>query len=488
MQINFSELAMPNTGCCVIFVNKDLEFNGLAASVNQQMNSDLKTIFKTAKFSGGKGATLEILAPNGLDFDRLLVVGLGDKELNDQDNVELGASVVAKMLHSGSSEVFVAADFIEANATLIAEGALLRSYRFDKYRTKEPDSKKPSLKNITILTNDAETVSDKFAERSKVVDGVFFTRDLVSEPGNILYPESFATRIRELSNLGVEVDVLGEAEMEKLGMGSLLCVGIGSDRESQLAVMRWNGGNEDDAPIAFIGKGVTFDTGGISLKPGPGMEQMKWDMGGAGTVVGLMKALAGRKAKANIVAVVGLVENMPSGGATRPGDVVTSMSGQTIEVLNTDAEGRLVLADALWYCQETYKPKFMIDLATLTGAMIISLGHEYAGIFSDSDELSSQLYNAGIETGDKVWRLPIHENYDKLINCDVADMKNIGGRGAGSITAAQFLKRFTNDVPWVHIDIAGTVWSEKDLPMSEKGGTGHGVRLLDRFVADNYES
>ncbi|UTW53877.1 leucyl aminopeptidase [Kordiimonas sp. SCSIO 12610] len=487
MQINFSEIKTPSNGACVVFVKKDLAFEGLAAELNAQADDRLKTIFEAANFAGAKASSLEILAPAGCDFERLLVIGLGDSKLSKQDNIELGALATAKLLHSGSSDAFIAVDFEGADAAAIAEGAMLRSYRFDKYRTKEPESKKPSLTSITVMTTD-ESATKVFEDRSKVVDGVFFTRDLVSEPGNVLYPESFADRIRELTRLGVEVEVLGEAEMETLGMGSLLCVGQGSARESQLAIMRWNGGNAGDAPLAFIGKGVTFDTGGISLKPGAGMEQMKWDMGGAGTVVGLMKALAGRKAKANVVAVVGLVENMPSGNATRPGDVVTSMSGQTIEVLNTDAEGRLVLADALWYCQETYKPKFMIDLATLTGAMIISLGHEYAGIFSDSDELSDQLYAAGIETGDKVWRLPIHDNYDKLINCDVADMKNIGGRAAGSITAAQFLKRFTNDVPWVHIDIAGTVWSEKDLPMSEKGGTGHGVRLLDRFVADNYEN
>jgi leucyl aminopeptidase len=487
MQINFSELAAPQSGACVIFVNKDFEFNGLAATISNQMAGDLKAVFEQANFKAANGSSLEILAPAGLSFDRLIVMGLGDQDLNEQNNIELGAAVTAKLMNSGVTEAFIAADFIDANTAAIAEGALLRSYSFDKYKTKDADKNKPTLISITVMTNDVEGSSDRFSERAKVVDGVFFTRDLVSEPGNVLYPESFADRIRELSELGVEVEILGEAEMEKLGMGSLLCVGQGSARESQLAIMRWSGGKDGDAPLAFIGKGVTFDTGGISLKPGAGMEQMKWDMGGAGTVVGLMKALAGRKAKANVVAVVGLVENMPSGNATRPGDIVTSMSGQTIEVLNTDAEGRLVLADALWYCQETYKPKFMIDLATLTGAMIISLGHEYAGIFSDSDELSAQLYDAGIETGDKVWRLPIHDNYDKLINCDVADMKNIGGRGAGSITAAQFLKRFTNDVPWVHIDIAGTVWSEKDLPMSAKGGTGHGVRLLDRFIANHYE-
>jgi leucyl aminopeptidase len=486
MEILFSDIAIPTSGAAVIFTREGLELAGSAATIDKNVGNIVGKVAANSRFEGKRGSTLDITAPAGSDFDRLLVVGLGKDDLSNYDIVSLGATVTAKLAQSGSESATIIADIDGLDAAAIAEGALLRSYRFDKYRTKEPASKKPTLNKVTIASGDTEA-SERFETRKQVTDGVFLTRDLVSEPANILYPESFADRIRELSSLGVDVEVLGEAEMEKLGMGSLLCVGQGSARESQLAVMRWNGGADGEAPIAFIGKGVTFDTGGISLKPGPGMEQMKWDMGGAGTVVGLMRALAGRKAKVNVVAVVGLVENMPSSKATRPGDVVTSMSGQTIEVLNTDAEGRLVLADALWYCQEKYQPKFMIDLATLTGAIIISLGHEYAGIFSDSDELSEQLSRAGGETGDKVWRMPIHENYDKLINCDTADMKNIGGRGAGSITAAQFLKRFTNDVPWVHIDIAGTVWSEKDLPLSEKGGTGHGVRLLDRFISDNYE-
>ncbi|NVJ69119.1 MAG: leucyl aminopeptidase, partial [Alphaproteobacteria bacterium] len=452
---------------------------------NSAAGGALEKAIKSSRFTGAAGQKLDILAPSGLDAERLLLVGLGDAaKLTDREKVETGAQALAALLMSGSeSATFVAED---VDALSLAEGALMRSYRFDKYRTKEPAAKKPTLKTITVATGDSKA-AQSFENRKAVVEGVFLTRDLVSEPGNALHPETFAERIKELSAYGIDVEVLGEAEMHKLGMGSLLAVGQGSDKESQLAIMRWNGADKDEQPIAFVGKGVTFDTGGISLKPGEGMEQMKWDMGGAGTVVGLMKALAGRKAKVNAIGVVGLVENMPSGNAQRPGDVVTSMSGQTIEVLNTDAEGRLVLADALWYCQDRFKPKFMIDLATLTGAMIISLGNEYAGIFSDSDEIATGLFKAGEETGDKVWRMPIHKNYDKLIDCPTADMKNIGGRAAGSITAAQFLKRFTNDVPWCHIDIAGTVWSEKDLPLSEKGGTGYGVRLLDKFVADNYE-
>jgi leucyl aminopeptidase len=326
----------------------------------------------------------------------------------------------------------------------------------------------------------------------KVADGIFFTRDLVSEPPNVLYPETLARHARSLAKLGVKVEVLGIAQMKKLGMGALLGVGQGSVRESRLVVMRWDGGGRRgpgraSAPIAFIGKGVTFDTGGISIKPAANMGDMKWDMGGSAVVIGLMKALAGRKAKVNAVGVVGLVENMPDGNAQRPGDIVTSMSGQTIEVLNTDAEGRLVLADALWYCKERFKPKFMIDLATLTGAIIIALGHETAGMFSNNDVLAGRLAAAGKAVREPVWRLPLGEDYDKALKSTIADMRNIGGRAAGSITAAQFLQRFVGKVPWVHLDIAGVAWSEKEAPTAPRGGTGFGVRLLDRLVADHYE-
>lgn len=488
MQISFGSVELPKNGAVALLVEKDKPFTGLAAEADKLTGGALSKARDVSRFTGASGQTKEIIAPNGLAVERVLLVGVGELDkAGDTTWVEVGASVVAALLGSGSEAVVIAADIADINAVDLAEGARLRSYRFDKYRTKEPAAKKPTLTNVIVATNDSDAAS-RYEARDKVLDGVFMTRDLVSEPANILYPESFAKEIRTLTNLGILIEVLGEDEMKALGMGALLGVGQGSERESQLVVMHWNGAGKDDQPVAFVGKGVTFDTGGISLKPGPGMEQMKWDMGGAGTVVGLMKALAGRKAKVNVVSIVGLVENMPDGRAQRPGDVVTSMSGQTIEILNTDAEGRLVLCDAIWYTQDRFKPKFIIDLATLTGAIITSLGHEHAGIFSDSDELCAQLSSAGNATGDKVWRLPLHANYDKLIDCAVADMKNIGGPAAGSITAAQFLKRFTNDVPWVHIDIAGTVWSEKDLPFSEKGGTGHGVRLLDRFIADNYEA
>lgn len=488
MQISFGALELPSSGVLVLLAEKDKPLEHLAAEADKLTGGAISKGMSSSRFKGGHSEKLEIIAPSGLDVDRVLLIGIGDSEkLTEVQWLEAGATITSSLLNSGNSDATVISGVKQSVALGLAEGALLRAYRFDKYRTKEPDSKKPTLKSLTIATKDAAACTTAFEARSKVVDGVFMTRDLITEPANILHPESFAEEIKTLESLGIKVTVLGEAEMTKLGMGSLLSVGQGSDKESQLVVMEWNGGKDGEAPVSFVGKGVTFDTGGISLKPGEGMDQMKWDMGGAGTVVGLMKALAGRKAKANIVATVGLVENMPSGNASRPGDVVTSMSGQTIEILNTDAEGRLVLADAMWYTKETYKPKFIIDLATLTGAIIISLGHEHAGIFSNDDTLCEQLSKAGLETGDKVWRMPLHKNYDKLIDCQIADMKNIGGRAAGSITAAQFLQRFVDDTPWVHIDIAAMVWSDKDLPLSEKGGTGYGVRLLDRFVKDNYE-
>ncbi|MCJ9428934.1 leucyl aminopeptidase [Kordiimonas marina] len=488
MQISFTGTALPSSGAAVFLVAKDKAFSGAAAEADAATSGALKKAADVSRFTGAKGQTLEVVAPAGLSVDRVLFIGLGDGDkMAETDSLTIGGTAVAKLLMAGSESATIFADADGVDAAVVAEGARLRSYRFDKYRTKETADKKPTLKAVAIATSD-KNADDRYAVRDKVIDGVFLTRDLVSEPANVLYPESFAAAISKLSALGIDVEVLGEAEMTKLGMGSLLAVGQGSEKESKLAIMRWNGADKDDQPIAFVGKGVTFDTGGISLKPGEGMEQMKWDMGGAGTVTGLMKALAGRKAKVNAIGVVGLVENMPSGNAQRPGDVVTSMSGQTIEVLNTDAEGRLVLADALWYTQDRFKPKFMVDLATLTGAIIISLGNEHAGLFSDSDELAERIASAGTVTGDKVWRMPLHDNYNKMLDCAIADMKNIGGRPAGSITAAQFLKRFTNDVPWAHIDIAGMAWSDKDLAVCEKGGTGFGVRLLDRMVAEHYES
>ena len=406
-------------------------------------------------------------------------------EINQVMN-QLGQAKALLIVEKGKGQPGAPAAF----AADMAIAAKLRSYRFEKYFTKKTPDELPSFTTLQIATPDNKAAAAQFDEGDAVGRGVCFARDLVSEPANIIYPETMAERCKELSKLGVKVEVLGEAEMEKLGMGSLLCVGQGSRRESKLIIMRWQGSSDKkQAPVAFVGKGVTFDTGGISLKPSGKMHEMKYDMGGSAAVIGTLYALAARKANINAVGVVGAVENMPDGNATRPGDVVTSMSGQTIEVLNTDAEGRLVLADALWYTQEKFKPRFVINLATLTGAIVVALGSSRAGLFSNDDTLAEQLFNAGKESGEPLWRLPMGSVYDKQIDSDIADMQNIGAdREAGSITAAQFLKRVIKEgTPWAHLDIAGMAWADKDKPIVSKGASGFGVHLLNQLVKSYYE-
>ena len=469
-----------------VFTRKDQPFEGVVADLDQQSGGSLERAVHLNRFQAGKGSAVDIVAPAGGAAERVILIGLGSDDLTELAQVESGASAYAATLpHNHETLVIIPEGGLDP--VLVAEGAMIRQYRFDKYRTKEPQSKKPTVTNIVIAADDPASATTAFEVRKAVVEAMAFTRDLTSEPANVLHPESYADQLKALEAEGLKVTVLDEPTMEKLGMHALLGVGLGSRRASRLVAMEWHGGGEGEAPVALVGKGVTFDTGGISIKPSANMEDMKWDMGGSAIVSGVMKALANRKAKANVVGIVGLVENMPDGQAQRPGDIVTSASGQTIEILNTDAEGRLVLADALWYTVENYKPEWIIDLATLTGAMIVALGHEYAGTFTNSDELAEQVDAAGAVTGDKVWRFPLHDAYDKQINTPSADMKNIGGRGAGSITAAQFLKRFIGETPWMHIDVAGTVWSDKDLPLSEKGATGYGVRMLDRLIADTVE-
>jgi leucyl aminopeptidase len=439
------------------------------------------------RFDGEAGALVEIFGESDGGLRRILIVGIGTK--NDYERA--GAAVAARLLTSGETSVIfdlasLGAATVADAAAAIAFGATLRSWRHDIYRTKLPTKQRPSLEEVVIVGGGAGA-ADAWAVRSAVAEGVMFTRELVSEPANILYPESFVERCLHLKEHGVEIEILDKAAMAALGMGALLGVAQGSVREPRLLVMKWNGGGDKD-PVALVGKGVTFDTGGISLKPPAGMEDMKWDMGGAGAVAGAMKAIALRKAKANVIGVCGLVENMPDGNAQRPGDVVTSMSGQTIEVINTDAEGRLVLCDAIWWVQKALGVKTVVDLATLTGAMIVALGHEYGGLFSNDDGLADQLFGAGKAVGDQLWRMPMGDPYDKLIDSPIADMKNVGPRDAGSITAAQFIKRFVEDgVRWAHLDIAGMVWAAKPGATWDKGATGYGVRLLDRFVADNFE-
>ena len=505
MRINFSELPASKAKTpafadpvLVLPVGDDKKLSALGAALDKQAGGLLSKALSAGKFAGKRGQTLSLILPQGVKLSRVILVGYGSAKTLTLTALEnIGGAAVPAIEATGVTAATFALEDIKGSpvstaiaAARIAHGADLRCYHFDKYFTKTPPEDKPSLKTFTVALGNSKAAAKAYDELDKLAAGVKFTRDLVSEPANIINPETLADEARKLEALGVEVQILGEEEMYKLGFGALLGVGQGSTKESQLVILRWNGlGKASKAqPIAFVGKGVTFDTGGISIKPAGGMEEMKWDMGGAGVVIGLMKALAGRKAKVNVVGVAGLVENMPGGNAQRPGDVVKSYSGQTIEVLNTDAEGRLVLADALWYTQKHFKPKFIVDLATLTGAIIVALGTSRAGLFSNNDKLAEQLFKTGEKVGEEVWRLPLGDVYDKQINSDIADMQNIGrDREAGSITAAQFLQRFVNDVPWAHLDIAGTAWSKKDSDITPKGGTGYGVRLLNQLVADYYE-
>ena len=461
-----------------------------ARALNEAMGGALARAVAGGRFIGAKGQVLDLVAPSGLDAARVVLIGVDGGGAAEPEVAEVAAAQAYQAIKAtGVTELLLRMGGDAETAARVAYGVKLAAYRFDKYRTTEKAEKKPSVNLVRIAALDPAKAQKAFASLEAVADGVLFARDLVSEPANILHPEEFAARVKALETLGLEVEILGEAEMTKLGMGSLLGVGQGSRRESQLVIIRWNGAADKAAqPIAFVGKGVCFDTGGISIKPADGMEDMKWDMGGAAAVTGVMHALAGRKAKVNAVGILGLVENMPDGNAQRPGDVVTSMSGQTIEVINTDAEGRLVLADALWYCQDRFKPKFMIDLATLTGAIIISLGHDYGGLFSNNDGLSEKLLSAGVAERETLWRLPLPVAYEKQIESPIADMKNIGGRPAGSITAALFLQKYVNGVPWAHLDIASTAWKKPSTdPTIPDGAAGFGVRLLNRLVADAYE-
>lgn len=523
MKITFSAPGVPDEGVVVVGVMNDRTLTPSAEELNERTAGQLRRAMEASSFQGKKDQTLSVLAPANTSVARVVLAGLGAPEDLDALRIQaIGGHVLAHLDGATCETAHVCIDPVadcplqpSALAAEFAYGMQLRHYSFRKYFTKDQDDAPTKLKSVAIGCAEADAAKKAFAPLAKVAEAVHWTRDLAAEPANIMYPETLAKQAKSLESLGVEVEVLGEKEMKKLGMGALLGVGQGSERESKLVVMRWRGGgasgsDEDGAgekekgkdkkkkkkssqaddgpgPVAFIGKGVTFDTGGISIKPSASMEDMKWDMAGAATVLGVMRALAARKAAVDAVGIAGLVENMPSGTAQRPGDVVTSMSGQTIEVINTDAEGRLVLADALWYCKETFQPRLMIDLATLTGAIIIALGHEHAGLFTNDDTLAEELTAAGSSVEESVWRMPLGDGYDKLIKSDIADMKNVGNRGAGSISAAQFLKRFVGDTPWAHLDIAGVAWAKADRGTTPKGGTGFGVRLLDRFVADNYE-
>ena len=493
MKISFSTFSAPKSGVAVVLASEGGKLSDDGAEIDKTVNGAISNAIKVADFKAEREKSLDIILPKGSGPERVIVMGVGKTDDLDEVAAEyVGGAIAAAAGKVQATGLTVSAALpgkpaIEAAAvsSRLASGMRLRTYSFTKYKSKPSKVKK--LASVKILTAAVAAAKTRYAALDAVATGVHLARDLVNEPANILHPESFASEIKKLSKLGLVIEVLDEKQMTKLGMGALLGVALGSPRKPRLCIMRWEGGKKGDQPVAFVGKGVTFDTGGISIKPSAGMEDMKGDMGGAACVTGLMAALAGRKAKVNAIGVVGLVENMPDGNAQRPGDVVTSMSKQTIAVLNTDAEGRLVLADALWYTQDRFKPKFMVNLATLTGAILVALGKEHAGLFSNDNKLSDQLAGVGQETRERVWRMPLAPEYDKLIDSDIADMKNIGGRLAGSITAGQFLQRFVNDVPWAHLDVAGTAMDAVKSPINQSWGSGWGVRLLDRLVARHYE-
>jgi leucyl aminopeptidase len=493
LKLEFAPLGAAPKGVLIVFCDDGLKY-GSAARKALEPTGDLTGRAAAAEhFKGKNGSALEIVAPAGLDVARLVGPGVGKaRDLKERDLVKLGGIAMGKIPAMASTATIIAdlpgGAMKPDQVAELALGIRLRAYAFDRYKTKRKDDEDAAKEvKVTVAVAGPSGVEKAFAPHDAVANGVVLARDLVNEPANVLYPEELARRAGNLKKHGVQVEVLDVAAMKKLGMNALLGVGQGSAHESRLVIMRWNGGKKGGDPVAFIGKGVCFDTGGISIKPAGGMEDMKGDMAGAACVVGLLQALAERKAKVNAVGAIGVVENMPDGNAQRPGDIVTTMSGQTIEIINTDAEGRLVLADVLHYVNTRFKPKFMVDLATLTGAVIVALGHEHAGLFANDDKLAERLLKAGTATGERLWRMPLGAEYDKKIDSKFADMKNTGGRDGGSITAAQLLQRFVDKTPWAHLDIAGTGMGSPQTDINKSWASGFGVRLLDRLVADYYE-
>jgi leucyl aminopeptidase len=470
----------------------------VAYPVNQDaIPADIEPVLaagaKATRFSGKAGQIFESFVERGGQVVRVVLAGIGSPDAADRAAAieRAGGGLAARFLTSGETALTFDVTGTGLSADDVAGlllGARLRGWQFNLHRTTLNDDQKVSLQDYAVIGAPDGTAA-AWEREAALAEGVELTRELVTQPANIIYPETFVAYCQErMAGTGLIVRVLGDVELTALGMGALLGVAQGSERGARLLAIEWNGGEPGGKPMAFVGKGVTFDTGGISLKPGAGMEDMKWDMGGAGAVAGAMLALAGRQAKANVIGVCGLVENMPDARAMRPGDVVTSMSGQTIEVINTDAEGRLVLCDALTWVQREYAPSAIVDLATLTGAIIAALGNEYGGIFSNDDALAARLDAAGKASGEQLWRFPMGPVYDKMIDSPIADMKNMGSRYAGSITAAQFLLRFIDKgMAWAHLDIAGMVWADKAGSTWDKGATGYGVRLIDRYVRDNLE-
>ncbi|MBE0412870.1 leucyl aminopeptidase [Yoonia sp.] len=466
-------------GKVAVFIGADGKLEAGARKLNTLTRKSLARFVATEAFEKmAIGDLFALTWPAGIEAAAILVVKLGRRP-SQQEARKAGAQLAK--VQNGADLLVVAGSI--AHVDEIALGLALRGYDFDTHKTGE---KKP-VGGVTFMVAKPEVVAKRAAPMAAIAEGVFFTRDLTNEPANILTTHDFAARLAAMQELGLDVEILEEDDLIKLGMRTLLAVGQGSLSPSKVVVMHWNGGG-DDAPFALVGKGVVFDTGGISMKPAAGMEDMTMDMGGAGVVAGVMRTLALRKARANVVGIVGIVENMVSGSATRPGDVVRSMKGDTIEVINTDAEGRMVLADVLWYAQDRFKPKAMINLATLTGAILVALGHENAGVFSNSDDLSAAFIKAAGAEGEGAWRMPMGPAYDDLLKSRIADMKNVGGRYAGSISAAHFLQRFVKpDVPWCHLDIAGVASVKKETALAPAGATGWGVMALNRLIADRYE-
>ncbi len=492
IEIKTAALTPKATGTLVVYVAEDAEPAGAAATAFAATGLEWKKVAAAGSFKGKQGQAIDLIAPVGVAADHLLILGSGKpgQGASLAAWTDRGGSLAAKLTALRTSRAAVVLDDEAATPDRVAElaaGLRLRHYRYDQFKASKPDENGDSGLSVTLHVADRAATDKAVAERDATTSGTLLARNLIHQPPNVLGTLEFAAEAEKLTGLGVEVEQLDEKAMRKLGMNSLLGVAQGSARPPRLVIMRWHGGQPKDAPLAFVGKGVVFDSGGISIKPGLGMEDMKGDMGGAAAVTGLMHALASRKAKVNAIGVIGLVENMPSGTAMRPGDILTAMSGTTIEIVNTDAEGRLVLADALWYTQDRFKPKFMVNLATLTGAIGVALGNDHAGLFSNSDELAAKLLTAGLATGEKLWRMPLGPAYDKLIESRFADIKNSGGRPAGSITAAQFLQRFVNDVPWAHLDIAAVALASPTSETSQSWASGFGVALLERFVRDNYE-
>ncbi len=498
LAISFSAKSKAKFDTTLVFVTKGNVLTPSADALDKESGGLIAAYLKRQKaFTGKPGQSLSLAAQPKQDFARIVLIGLGENsELTPVLAETIGGKIFAALNAAGAENVNILLDEPKGAKTIDAAtlgghlmlGATLAAYVFDQYRSKKKDAEPaPKLGKINIVAKTAAKIESVYKPLAAIGTGISLARDLTNLPPNDLYPDSYAQRIKaELAPLGVKVEIFDEKKLAQLGFGAHLAVGQGSARPPRLVIMHWNGTGstkKSDAPVAFVGKGITFDTGGISLKPGAGMDEMKMDMGGSAAVVGAMKTLATRKAKSNVIGIVALAENMPSDRAYRPGDIITSLSGKTVEILNTDAEGRLVLCDSLTYVQQTYKPRFIIDLATLTGAIIVALGHEYCGSFVNDDDLWDQINGSGKAVGEKYWRMPLDETYRKDVESKVADLRNIGSQGkAGSCTAAAFLEHFIEgDTPWAHLDIAGTAMS------SAKGGTGFAVRTLDRLIADHYE-